>query len=144
MKVVIILGLISFLLAYNIDLMVQVKRSTDVSKLNAFAKSKSLTFIPLLPETKVARKRTETIMMLERYYYVTVELKSVEDVQKELLSKDFINAAYVSPKSELPVVKNTPNYQSQQGYLNKSIEGVDMYYARTIPGGKGENVQGML
>ncbi len=144
MRVFIVLALISLLFAYGVDLMVQVKRLEDIPKLLTYSKTKKLLFVPLLPETKVERKRTDVVMQLERYFYIPqVESKSVEAIQQDLLAKDFINAAYISPQSELPyVAQNTPNFQNLQGYLNKTIEGVDMYFARTHEGGKGENVTG--
>ncbi|MEA2489746.1 MAG: hypothetical protein QOH21_1538 [Acidobacteriota bacterium] len=50
-----------------------------------------------------------------------------------------IEIAYATPPSELAgdIPPTTPNFQSQQGYLNAAPNGINALYAWTIPGGRG-------
>jgi len=87
---------------------------------------------------KLQEKRTEVLLQLERYFYTSLEIQDFETIQKQLLSFDFINAAYLEPIAEL--AQSTPNFQARQGYLNKSGDGVDMYHAYDMENGQGQNV----
>jgi len=81
-EILFLIFFISFIYSEKLDLMVQVKTLADVSKLNSFAKSNQMTFESILPETKVSRKRTETIMQLERYFYTKVETGTIKNYSK--------------------------------------------------------------
>jgi len=88
---------------------------------------------------------------LDLYYEVRVppgtrfgEVESLVAALNELRS---IEIAYVEtpaePAGTLSGVTKavTPNFQSQQGYLNAAPQGIDALYAWTIAGGRGSNVK---
>ena len=76
----------------------------------------------------------------------------LEELAEELAGVDGIQAAYVKPAVELPVLGGggpardrgpavTPDFSSRQGYLDPAPGGVDARYAWTWPGGGGAGVR---
>jgi protein tyrosine phosphatase len=137
MKSILLILLVSFI--FTSVLRIQVKTKEDIPKLMSFGNTKSLKIESMLPETKVERKMTPVLEELERYFYVILDNETkVRELQQDLLKKDFINAAFYSADAQLPYIKQqTPSYQNTQRYLNQSIDGVDMYYAFNMNGGRG-------
>lgn len=73
----------------------------------------------------------------------------VEELLAGLNRLASVEIAYAEPPVEpaavsqslLPTVEATPDFQSQQGYLNAAPQGVDALYSWTIPGGTGTGVK---
>lgn len=143
MKIAIALFFALFCLysAEKFQIVVQLKSVEDAPKLLSLALSKSLNFDSVLPQNNAKREKTETLSRLERYFFAQVEENQKEQIQKEILDKDFIEAAWIHGESQLPVDKvQLPNYQSRQIYLNKPPAGVDMESVFNKPHGRGDLV----
>ena len=90
---------------------------------------------------------------LTRYYRISVEDNKADNVAKELVNLDEVEAAYVKPATEPPTLNEyvsplaqeapavSPSFVARQGYLNPSPEGVDARWAWTQPGGRGQDIR---
>jgi hypothetical protein len=86
---------------------------------------------------------------LSRFYAVTTEdtdrRREPGAFADELAESDLVETAYFKPYPKLasdgaPPFP-TPDFTSQQGYLDPAPRGIDAYYAWTQPGGYGEGVR---
>ncbi|KAJ5501843.1 Peptidase S8/S53 subtilisin/kexin/sedolisin [Penicillium expansum] len=86
------------------------------------------------------------------FYYVDGAADSLDDLASEINQQDMVEAAYVVPSASPPqyirieaspqdAPSQTPNYVPRQTYLNSAPAGIDVDYAHTVPGGKGENMR---
>lgn len=93
----------------------------------------------------------EQLADLDLYYEVRVpagtRFAEVESLVAALNDFRSIEIAYAEGPAEFAgrpgvIAKAlTPNFQSQQGYLNAAPQGIDALYAWTFPGGRGSNVK---
>jgi len=95
---------------------------------------------------------------LSLFYHVDVPEAQMEALAAELRAHPTVEAAYVKPPGEPPVLAetaqqinamqprledappSTPDFSARQLYLNPAPEGVDARYAWTLPGGTGAGV----
>lgn len=88
---------------------------------------------------------------LDLYYALDVKPgttgEQVQELIEQLNALPSIEIAYADAPAKptgrdllrsITAASTTPNFQSQQGYLNPSPQGIDALYAWTVPGGKGE------
>jgi FG-GAP-like repeat/Subtilase family len=94
---------------------------------------------------------------LSLFYRVTADEGRLEDLARQLRASDLIDAAYVKPAAEPPVIQihrinemqpdpadapaMTPNFVPNQVYLNAAPVGVDAEFGWTLPGGDGSRVK---
>ncbi|HEX6861940.1 MAG TPA: peptidase S8, partial [Thermoanaerobaculia bacterium] len=92
---------------------------------------------------------------LNLYYEVRLPVGAsfgeVEGLLAVLNSLPSIEIAYAEPPAEPAATEDsmrlisaaavTPNFQSQQGYLNAAPQGIDALYAWTLVGGKGRGIK---
>jgi hypothetical protein len=107
----------------------------------------------LLPEERLDHERQAGEQMsrhaladLNLYYQLTVSSGAdVDWLLEELNALDIIEHAYLEPRIELAGrnsrLPRSPDFRSEQGYLNPAPQGIDAYYAWTLPGGRGEGVK---
>lgn len=96
---------------------------------------------------------------LSTYYHVEAPDDQLDELAKLLSEQETVEAAYVKPAGEPPVVAeeqvevlndmipmaeeppiHTPDFTPRQGYLNATPEGIDARYASTVSGGTGAGV----
>jgi hypothetical protein len=93
------------------------------------------------------------------FYHVEATDEQLDALAQELLNHDAVDAAYVKPAGEAPVlpldqlgIKDThslvgdappatPDFSTRQGYLDPAPDGVDAHYAWTQAGGGGQGVR---
>ena len=90
---------------------------------------------------------------LSRFYKLEVDDAKAEDAAEAMAELSQVEAAYVKPGAEPPVMLDdenapaqdeppvTPNFVSRQGYLDPSPVGVDARWAWARGGGRGQNVR---
>ena len=79
----------------------------------------------------------------ELMFFVKSDGQKLEDLQQELLSSDLVEAAYIKPAAENPDTADwiTPDFTSNQGYLELSPNGIDAKFAWSMSGGRGDSVE---
>ncbi|MEP6648476.1 MAG: S8 family serine peptidase, partial [Lapillicoccus sp.] len=131
----------------------------DTRALNRVASRAAVTLRPLFgPEERVrleARRLAPSaigpVPDLSVYYYVEAPAADLVDLAEELAASEGVQAAYVKPAGEPPVLNDmepaaqdapptTPDYIGNQLYLEAAPGGVDARYAWTWPGGGGAGV----
>lgn len=141
----------------------------DSRSLNAIApSSSSLSQLLSSPDVQIRplfgaseeRVRSRTASMaaspgigsMDTYYHVDAPDEKLDELANELLQLDEIQAAYVKPAGEPPVLNvmqpsaiqpptTTPDFSSRQGYLCPAPEGVNAYYAWRFLGGRGNGIR---
>ncbi|MEO7236315.1 MAG: S8 family serine peptidase [Lapillicoccus sp.] len=131
----------------------------DTRALDRVASRSSVTLRPLFgPEDRV-RLQAERLLPnalapvpdLSLYYHVEAPAAELDDLADELGAAEGVQAAYVKPASEPPVINDmapapedapptTPDFIANQLYLEAAPGGVDARYAWTWPGGGGAGV----
>ncbi|RRJ67785.1 serine protease [Paenibacillus oralis] len=100
-----------------------------------------------LPDEQLTNMEQEDI---SRYYRVLVSEEKLDQLAERLREQSDVEAAFIKPdaepavaitKGEEAATETTPDYTIRQGYLKHAPEGVDAYFAWTLPGGKGAGVQ---
>lgn len=133
-----------------------------VSDLEKVLKKYRASMVPMFGSTE---ERVELEMMeesaegdapmpeLNRFYRLEVDDAKAEEAAEALAKLSQVEAAYVKPGAEPPVMLDdgptpgqeeppvTPNYVSRQGYLDPSPTGVDARWAWARGGGRGQNVR---
>ncbi len=90
------------------------------------------------------------------FYHVAAPDDQLEALAARLQTSDLVEACYIKPAGELPVMRDESGHESarntdappatpaewraRQGYLNAAPTGVDAFHAWTFPGGRGDNV----
>jgi len=118
--------------------------------------------LPLFgPSEERIKARTTALSMvssmpvpdLSVYYNVDAPDGELDGLAQRLMKADQVEAAYVKPAGELPLMLNdmlphadeapstTPNFVARQIYLNAAPAGIDAQYAWTQPGGGGAGVR---
>ncbi|MFQ6008636.1 MAG: S8 family serine peptidase, partial [Candidatus Zixiibacteriota bacterium] len=81
---------------------------------------------------------------LSLYYEINLRPEATPQEKLELISQinslDIIEIAYFPSEPQLPSAP-TPNWESQQDYLQAAPTGIDAYYAWSSPGGKGDGIK---
>jgi len=77
------------------------------------------------------------------FFSVSSEIEDLHAMQKELIGKDFVEAAYIKPAAEEPDAEdwNTADFTGSQGYLDAAPNGIDARFAWNMSGGRGEAVE---
>ncbi len=137
---------------------------TPVDVVNQILKKHKATVVPVFgPESRIAdnelaRSVTEETGVEMASCYVVDTPGNKEQIAKELLKSNAVEAAYVKPFAEPPVMPDeglqneapnpqdftppaTPDYISRQIYLNAAPAGIDAHYAHAHPGGKGDGIK---
>ncbi len=141
----------------------------DVASLSDLLATEGVTLQPLfgVPEEHL---RAEAASLppsvnapdLSIYYRVQAPDERLDELAAKLLTHDLVEAAYVKPAGEPPVVASStldlveeinqmlpreddappisPDFNVRQGYLDPAPAGIDARYAATQPGGRGANV----
>jgi hypothetical protein len=98
---------------------------------------------------------------LSRFYRVVVDEDRLQQVARDLVAHDLVEAAYVKPPGEPPAAgpalaggqinsmlpdaadapPATPDFLARQGYLAAAPGGIDAQFAWTSPGGSGAGVR---
>ncbi len=81
---------------------------------------------------------------LNSYYQVAVDdYAAAKEIINSIKNHPAVEKAYIRPKSypASDIPPTTPDFTSEQGYLNPAPDGVDAYYAWNVPGGNGSNVR---
>ena len=131
----------------------------DTRALNRVASRAAVTLRPLFgPEDRVrleARRLAPSaigpVPDLSVYYHVEAPAGDLAALAEELAGSEGVQAAYVKPASEPPVLNDmapaaedapptTPDFIANQLYLEAAPGGVDARYAWTWPGGGGAGV----
>jgi hypothetical protein len=131
----------------------------DTRALNRVASRAAVTLRPLFgPEERVrqeARRLAPSaigpVPDLSVYYHVEAPEGDLADLAQELAGTEGVQAAYVKPAGEPPVLNDmqpspedappsTPDFVGNQLYLEPAPGGVDARYAWTWPGGGGAGV----
>ncbi|BBD71009.1 subtilase family protein [Nostoc commune NIES-4072] len=141
----------------------------DVTPLADLLTSESVTLRPLFGiseeqiKARTASLAAETgtdVPNLSVYYRVEAPDERLEELAARLREQEVVEAAYVKPPAELPVVLNetskrlndmvpltaeapsvTPDFTARQAYLDAAPGGIDARYAWTQPGGGGAGVR---
>ena len=132
----------------------------DTRALNRVAARAAVTLRPLFgPEDRVrlearnlAPAAIGPVPDLSVYYHVDAPVGDLADLAEELAGSEGVQAAYVKPASEPPVLNDmapagedapptTPDFVGNQLYLEAAPGGVDARYAWTWPGGGGAGVE---
>ena len=131
----------------------------DTRALNRVAARAAVTLRPLFgPEERIrlearnlAPAAIGPVPDLSVYYHVDAPVGDLADLAEELAGSEGVQAAYVKPASEPPVLNDmapagedapptTPDFIGNQLYLEAAPGGVDARYAWTWPGGGGAGV----
>ncbi len=134
-----------------------------VSGLNSIMQSNKASFSPIFgTESRVENISGAAAETLEKAnvhlttFYKVDTNKNLNEVAKELLNDGIVEAAYIKPPAEPPVIIDedmsppdfnedappvTPNLVSRQIYLNPAPAGIDAKYAWTLAGGKGNSIR---
>ena len=131
----------------------------DTRALNRVAARATVTLRPLFgPEERIrlearnlAPAAIGPVPDLSVYYHVDAPVGDLADLAEELAGSEGVQAAYVKPASEPPVLNDmapagedapptTPDFIGKQLYLEAAPGGVDARYAWTWPGGGGAGV----
>jgi hypothetical protein len=136
--------------------------SVDLSSIADILNSKGATMVPLFgPSEERIKARTTALSMetalpvpdLSVYYNVEAPDGELDGLAQSLMKADQVEAAYVKPPGELPLMLNdmlpqadeapaiTPNFVARQIYLNAAPAGIDAQFAWTQPGGSGAGVR---
>jgi hypothetical protein len=103
----------------------------------------------------------ELVDRMARFYHVDAPDDRLDELAAQLRESPAVEAAYVKPATDLAVLvtetipapindmvpggadapPTTPDFSSNQGYLNAAPEGVDARWAWTQPGGRGAGVR---
>ena len=128
------------------------------NRLTRFTSDESQEIEPMF-NTSIARMRSSSGVNFGSFFYITFEddLTIEEGIEKleQVMSLDGVEYAFFEPKYEnayIDLEKNSNNsvrtenllkvsYEDKQFYLNPAPEGVDAYFAWTIPGGTGEDIK---
>jgi serine protease len=94
--------------------------------------------VPLLPGT-TAEGMADLVAALNRV--PSVETAYAEPPPEPAMVNFGMEAGLRALLSAADIPPTTPNYQSNQGYLNAAPQGVDATYAWTVGGGRGANVR---
>jgi hypothetical protein len=90
---------------------------------------------------------------LSRFYRVDAPESQMEEIAQRLNEQELVEAAYVKPPAEPPVLLNdmmpslqdappvTPDFSGRQGYLGPAPAGIDARFAWAQPGGRGMGVR---
>ncbi len=84
---------------------------------------------------------------LLRFHRVLAPDEKLDALAKTLREHSSVEAAFIKPEAELARASETipedhiPEFMARQGYLHPAPEGVDAFYAWTVPGGRGSGVQ---
>ena len=89
---------------------------------------------------------------LSVFYKVEAPVSRLSTLARELLEDDSIDAAYIKPPAEPPIVNDippdtndappvTPDFTASQIYLGAAPAGIEALWAHTRPGGKGNGVR---
>ncbi len=113
-----------------------------------------LTPAQLRSEASRFQARTGTRLPdLSGFYHVLVPGRRVEALRDRLLRLEVVEAAYVKPRTEHPVVlgprprsrarppSETPEFTGLQAHLDAAPGGIEARYAWTLPGGGGASVR---
>ncbi|HWI33723.1 MAG TPA: S8 family serine peptidase, partial [Lapillicoccus sp.] len=131
----------------------------DTRALNRVASRAAVTLRPLFgPEERVRQEARQLapsaigpVPDLSVYYHVEAPEGDLADLAQELAGTEGVQAAYVKPAGEPPVLNDmqpspedappsTPDFVGNQLYLERAPGGVDARYAWTWPGGAGAGV----
>ncbi|MEK6333299.1 MAG: S8 family serine peptidase [Acidobacteriota bacterium] len=136
----------------------------DVTSLNSVLSASGATLIPVFGnEDRVARTMSFSTMgtaaadlpEMTSYYRVVADDDKLDQLASKLLENDVVEAAYVKPPMEPPVIFEdavlppnpqeappvTPNFNARQIYLDAAPAGIDARFAATVNGGKGQGVR---
>ncbi|WP_336514167.1 S8 family serine peptidase [Pollutibacter soli] len=134
-----------------------------VSGINAVLKNHKASLIPIFgPGNRLSRSTVASSASFEQagidpasYYFVDAP-GNLNTLAKALLSEGIVEAAYVKPPAEPPVIIDesipgpalsedappvTPSFVSRQLYLDPAPGGIDAEYAWTLAGGKGDGIR---
>jgi subtilisin family serine protease len=89
---------------------------------------------------------------LSVFYRVEAPADRLDEIAERLLEDDAVEAAYVKPPAEPPIINDmppdesdappaTPNFTANQVYLGAAMGGIEALWAHTQPGGKGTGVR---
>ncbi len=137
----------------------------DVSPLAKLLATAGATLEPLFGNGDAPASRSAQSEEEQRYYSVTAPDERLDAIADELIKDDLVEAAYVKPAGEPPVMVDepdadadargvndmqpsaapipavTPSFIARQGYLNPTPVGVDARYAWRFRGGRGAGVR---
>lgn len=141
----------------------------DVTSLAGLLASEDVSLVPLFGTSeerlkyKAASLAPETgieVLDLSIYYRVKAPDEKLDELAERFLQLDVIEAAYVKPLGEPPIVPDdpsrglndmlpsmeeppvvTPDFTNRQSYLNPAPVGIDAHYAWNLPGGKGKGIK---
>ena len=136
----------------------------DVTSLNSVLSASGATLVPVFGnEDRVARTMSFSTMgtaaadlpEMTSYYRVVADDDKLDQLASKLLENDVVEAAYVKPPMEPPVIFEeavlppnpqeappvTPNFNARQIYLDAAPAGIDARFAATVNGGKGQGVR---
>lgn len=135
---------------------------TDVSSLNTVLTRYGATLHPIFgSENRVSRMAAPTLEALEAAninastFYKVDTTANLEEVAKALRNEGLVEAAYVKPPAEPPVMRElmaatpdageappaTPDFRANQLYLDVAPGGIDARFAWTLAGGKGNGTR---
>jgi serine protease len=126
----------------------------DLRSVRALIASRRLERLFSISEDVLAARRTDgearsgqELADLDLYYRVPLGAGAtqadVDSLVSMLNALPSVEIAYAQPFPSHPAVDippTTPNYQSNQGYLNAAPDGISATYAWTRPGGRGQSV----
>ena len=127
---------------------------SDLSRVTQ--KINSITNTPIQPlfirdqdkieQERIALQTEKSVSLpdLNSYYSLAItDYETATALIEELSGNPLIEKIYIRPQSYLAddIPPTTPDFVSEQGYLEPAPGGVDAYYAWNVPGGNGENVQ---
>ncbi|MCY7358500.1 MAG: S8 family serine peptidase [Rudanella sp.] len=137
---------------------------SDVSSLNTLLNQYGATLHPVFgSENRVSRMAAPTLEAMEEarinvstFYKVDAnETANLQELATALLNEGVVEAAYVKPPAEPPVMLDqmdaapdggeappaTPDFRTRQLYLDPAPGGIDARYAWTLSGGKGNGTR---
>lgn len=140
-------------------------RSTraDVTPLSNLLNAEGIRMQPLFGASEARIRHatasaTPTLPDLASYYQVDAPDQRLDELAEKFRQLDTIEAAYVKPPGEPPVIAEasaaintmsplaqdappvTPDFNARQVYLDPAPAGIDARYAWTLPGGRGAGI----
>ena len=132
--------------------------AVDVSGINDLFTGEGISLTPLFgsSEERILAAATREPAYggpdLSVYYRVEAPPEQFNSIMEQLRQHEAITAVFVKPAAELPLINDmmpspdpappvTPDFTSNQFYLNAAPGGINARYAWTRPGGSGANVR---
>jgi len=114
----------------------------QIETLQKLLKKKKSKIYPIFKKSRIPRAASKVYKKLKydpkSFFYIT-EVENLEKMRKELLKNDLVETAYIKPPAIEPN-SPTPDFTTNQGYLDSAPEGVDAKFAWQFGGGRGEGI----